>query len=427
MTETILQTYLNNQFIKTTEEGNVTNLKKAVTELTKILQKKKDKIIAYTLVSIDPHISENDPVVLEVEKIIIKKWPAFKNNITATNDKGTTYIRAVILETLNKLAVDDEIAAIIWLTSKNLIKYYKIGNERDVIVNLFQHFANKTEMQGQNLWGLSQQIEMPTISIPDINVTTKIVAKDYLIKRLSASVGPNSIVDGVPIVDDGTKNRYWANSNANWAGDFGNIAGEAISSSLNTVLKSQNNTLTGIKDQINTSLQGLNPYFNEVGEIFLKSAETLNTRSQLLWWKETLYSPISCKSYRTLNPITTAIVMAIDLSNMISSVYPESVDYLLKESLKMVHGEQVDKENSIGDLIKQLTEIDEKKKSLLQKLYDKQEGRKSLGSAIANKLAEDSYDLFSDIGVANDAKVTLSEFCVWLFNDLQAKKLVLVK
>ena len=98
MVESILQTYLNEQFIKTTEEGNVANLKKVVTELVKILQKRKTKVITYTLVSIDPQISEDDPVVIEVEKIIIKKWPAFKNNVTATKDKATTYIRAVILE-----------------------------------------------------------------------------------------------------------------------------------------------------------------------------------------------------------------------------------------------------------------------------------------------------------------------------------------
>lgn len=427
MAETLLQSYLNYQFIKTTEDGNITNLKKAVTDLTKILKKKKFKIIAYTLVAIDPHISENDPIVLEVEKIIIKNWPAFKNNITATNDKGTTYIRAVILETLNKLAIDNEYAAVIWLTAKNLIKYYKIGNEREVLFNLFQNFSNKAEEEGQSLWGLSKRIKIPTLSIPDISISNKIVAKDYLIKRLSSSVGPNSTVDGVDTDDDETKNRYWANSNANWAGDFGNIAGEAISSSINSVLKGQNTTLTDIKDQINTSLQGLNPYLNEISEIFLNSAEALNTRSQLLWWKETLYSPISGKSYRTLNPITTTLVMAIDLSNMISSVYPESVDYLLRESLKMVHGEQVDKEINIGDLVKQLTEIDKKKKSLLQKLYDKQEGRKSLGSAIANKLAENNSDLFSDTGVDKEAKVTLSDFCVWIFNDLQAKKLVSLK
>ena len=96
MAETLLQTYLNNQFVKTTEEGNINNLKKAIDELVKQLLKKRTKIIAYTLVALDPQISENDPVVIEVEKIIIKKWPAFQNNVTSTKDKATTYIRTVI-------------------------------------------------------------------------------------------------------------------------------------------------------------------------------------------------------------------------------------------------------------------------------------------------------------------------------------------
>ena len=44
MSETILQTYLNNQFIKTSDEGNIASLKKAVAEVVKRLEKKKEKI-----------------------------------------------------------------------------------------------------------------------------------------------------------------------------------------------------------------------------------------------------------------------------------------------------------------------------------------------------------------------------------------------
>ena len=83
MSETILQTYLDNQFIKTADEGNIASLKKAITEVVKRLNKKKGKIIPFTLVAIDPLVSDGDPVILEVERIIISKWSAFKNSVTA--------------------------------------------------------------------------------------------------------------------------------------------------------------------------------------------------------------------------------------------------------------------------------------------------------------------------------------------------------
>ena len=73
MAESILQTYLNNQFIKTAEQENITKLKAAATEVKKRLSKKKAKVIPYTLVALDPFISEDEPIVADVEKIIITK------------------------------------------------------------------------------------------------------------------------------------------------------------------------------------------------------------------------------------------------------------------------------------------------------------------------------------------------------------------
>ncbi|MBB1481506.1 hypothetical protein H5186_18910 [Pseudoalteromonas sp. SG41-2] len=118
MTESILQTYLNEQHIKTDVPANIDSLTKAVKEVKKYLTRKKIKsdFIPYTLVALDPKVKDSDPVAQEVEKVIIKNWPAFKNSVAATNDTSTTYIRAVILESLSQLSKDDgATAALVWL------------------------------------------------------------------------------------------------------------------------------------------------------------------------------------------------------------------------------------------------------------------------------------------------------------------------
>ena len=81
MTDSILQSFLDYRFIKTDESENITNLNKAVAEFQKRLSKKKEKIIPYTLVALDPTISDDDPIVQEVEALIIKKWPTFRNSV----------------------------------------------------------------------------------------------------------------------------------------------------------------------------------------------------------------------------------------------------------------------------------------------------------------------------------------------------------
>ena len=124
MADSILQTYLNEQHIKVADETSVDNLKKAISEVKKHLTKKKTEIIPFTLVALDLKVKDTDPVVVQVEKIIIKHWKTFTNSVKSTNDKSTTYVRAVILESLNQLSKNDtSTAALVWLTARDVIEY----------------------------------------------------------------------------------------------------------------------------------------------------------------------------------------------------------------------------------------------------------------------------------------------------------------
>ena len=73
MITSILQDFLDNRFIKTDDADNLKSLKVAASEVEKQLRKKKNKLISYTLVAFDPTVASNDPVVEQVEQIIIKK------------------------------------------------------------------------------------------------------------------------------------------------------------------------------------------------------------------------------------------------------------------------------------------------------------------------------------------------------------------
>ena len=106
MPATILQDFLDNRFIKTDDIDNIKNLKAASTEIEKQLRKKKPMIIAYALVAFDPTVAPDDSIVEDVEKVIIKKWPAFKNSVINTKDTPVSYVQAVILQALASLSND---------------------------------------------------------------------------------------------------------------------------------------------------------------------------------------------------------------------------------------------------------------------------------------------------------------------------------
>ena len=126
--------------------------------------------------------------------------------------------------------------------------------------------------------------------------------------------------------------------------------------------------------------------------------------------------------------MSTAIVMAVDLASMVDPVYPHSVDFLLKEALKDVHGDQVDSQKSIFEWTEQTSIMKEEEKQLLSIIAKDEEGRKPLAQAMANNLTGfPDLDIFSEIGVNKKSKIALADLAVWIFHDLQAAKLSKVK
>ena len=114
MNNSILQEYLTLQFIPADDETVVDKLKKSIEQLEKKLLKEKNKIIQFTLVALDPNTSTDEPVLLEVQDLIIKNWPVYVNK--AGGDNLVTYNRAVILSALDNLANDIQLAGIISLS-----------------------------------------------------------------------------------------------------------------------------------------------------------------------------------------------------------------------------------------------------------------------------------------------------------------------
>ncbi|TYA74935.1 GTPase-associated system all-helical protein GASH [Seonamhaeicola marinus] len=425
MSETILQTYLNNQFIKTSDSGNIASLKKAITEVVKRLEKKKQRIIPFTLVAIDPLISEEDPIVIEVEKIIIGKWSAFKNSVTATNDKSITYIRAVILQALSQIAKKDEnSAAIIWLSARNAIKFYKLSNqENNVLSEFLLDFGNNLEISAQKAWSSNIDVKLPEFSVPEIEIKTTTISKKYITERLKAAAGHSTLDENESAIKYENANRYWANSNQNWTHDFGKIAGEALTLAINKALSTQNQAIKDSSGFVNKNMESLVPYIESIGNEISSGIDASNLRSKLLWWKESLFSNSLKVSYREIDPITSAVTMAIDLAEMVSPIYPLSLDYFLKETLKGLYPDEVDKEVDLSKFVEGSKKISNDCAELLTTKKSDIDERKLLFVALANNLSNDSYDVYSETGLSKDNKVTLGDLSVWLLHDLQAIKI----
>lgn len=431
MTDSILQSFLDNRFIKTDNLEDLVKLKKASTETEKLLGKRKPKIISYTLVALDPTISDDDPVVIEVEALIIKKWPTFRNSVAKTKDTPISYVQAVILDALNNLSKDENFAAIIWHTGCYIISHYKLAGQEEVLIHFLQEIGKKVEEVSRKNWSILENAKIDTID--PIEVTLPKVSKGKVVEgelqdHLLAAAGHAGWVAQA----GGGENPQPPN-NPLWAKFFAERAGEKLSEEINAALSTQNQSLTSIsksiQESINSYFSNLKPHLDQVSSSILQSSQSLNKRSDLLWWKQALYSPRLDSGYRILDPFPMAVAMAVDLADKVSPIHPKSVDYFLKETLRDVLSDETDNKVAIAGLLEQLQQFSDAEKQMLEDLCNENEGRKSLGACIVDMVKEkiNVDEFFKCTGLENGTKVSLGELIVWLFHDLQANTLASTK
>ncbi|MEL6928775.1 MAG: GTPase-associated system all-helical protein GASH, partial [Cyanobacteria bacterium J06600_6] len=335
------------------------------------------------------------------------------------------------LESLRELAKENTvIAALIWLTARDVVIHYQLDLEENVIINLLQELANSTEESAQLMWGINLEFQANqyrgtdiTISVPKSDNISEENLKNALLRAAqhtnwasySQNIGDNP-----------------GNFNQNWAGFFSENAAKGIMREINSVLSHQSKSISAISTSIQKNLATyfaqLQPFFEDLNTSLSNSITSNNKRSELLWWKQSLYSPLLNTSYRNANLLDTVISMVLDLSEQVNAIYPESVDYLLRETLKEVHGEQVYEERLLTDWLKDIRSLHKNIQLVMSEYALEGNERKSLLTAWCNIIQSDeSRDLSSETGINKKAKLTASDLAVWLFHGAQAHKLATAK
>lgn len=423
MTASILQTFLDNRFIKTDEPEHIAKLEKASSDIQKQLSKKKTKIISYTLVALDPTISDKDPIIGEVEALIIKQWTTFKNSVQKTRDKPIVYIQAVILDALNKLSKDENLAAIIWHTGCNIINYYKLAGQEEVLTHFLLEIGKKVEEAGRKSWSISDNVQFDDNDSIELTLPKIIqgkVGESELQDHLKAGAVHSGWVDQA---GGGENPHTQAQNDWNWPKFFSERAGSGIAKAINAALSTQNKSIISIAKYMQEAVDN---HLVHASSIVVQSSLALSKRSSLLWWKQSLYSSSLDSSYRILDPLVLTIAMAVDLADNVFPVYPKSVDFLLQETLRDVLGDETDTKIALAELLEQLSNTEN---NLLNDLYNESESRKSLGACMANMMKGqmNANELFKHTGLEKKAELSLQELTVWLFHDLHANTLANTK
>lgn len=416
---TILQEFINSHLTEVKPNDEEFNkLKEAATSLSKSEFRKKENVIKYTLAAFDPDIPASEPVLLKAKEHVEKQSPTV---LTQSGDLPRTTLRAVILEALYTRALNDlDYARIVWHTANKIIGFYSLGNEEEVLYGLLDEIGEKVEQEALKEWSLVDNNSLEEAEQFNIQAQ-KLEGLQTELESFKESF-KNSIQNSAW----GGENPYRPHGqDQNWMNHFSQHGGQSILKIVNKAVELNNKNLNNFKQKFNEYLVNLKPYLEKAGQEAAKGVKSVNNRSQLLLWKEALYSPGLKKSYREVSSELLPLIMAYDLYTMITQIYPVSIDYFLKETIKRILPK--DGEISFDKFLKELNRVDNKPfvadfipKAFLPK------GRISLLMYISSMLNGDingAKTFKSRLGIDNKNEIHLSELAVWLFHDLQALRL----
>jgi len=384
----------------------------------KYLKKNYSLLTTYSLVALDPNISDNEPILNDVEEIVTKYWTALRGKYP---DMPRNIHRGVILNALMQLGSEDPVAArIIYLTSSNFYPYTKLGKEKDIVHTLLTELGEIAENHAIEEWSLIEEepkLKFDTLKISDFKFGGASIDQGKLKEELKVAISKN------PQTNHGSNHG----GNTSWGDHFANKSSESIAASFNNAIDtfSKSLTPTAIEEPINKFFTSFKKALDKNLKSSFSSIVAVERRSKLLWWKETLYSPSLKKSYREVSRLILPIVMGNDLNEQVAKITPISVDYLLRDTLLILNekkGEKMKFKDFFNSLAKDST-----KSEIIDLLpeFNESEGRICVTNFIILFFHGEVTlkELSVRTGIKEEDEISIEDLSVAIFHDLLIKRL----
>ncbi len=412
------------------DDDKLRRLRQTATDLAGTLKKIPAKASSFALVSFDPDVPATDPTIAEVEDALRKRWETYVNTFAET---PIAVFRAMLLDALIKACEkNDTVAAAFAASARNVLPFMEVGEEREIWADVVAEIERKVEERAEREWATPVSITVPDIkvespSMSEIRISSRKLNTANLGEKVMAAAGPQFNSPDRGQVDTGGNPHWLHNDPQNWIYEFGTRTAEVVGEAINRTLGSlsvEGVDLPGfteemgaaISDHLTTTLQAVS------------SATTgLQRRTNLLWWKEALFSPSVRKSYREMSPFDASVLMAFDMHRNIPTFSPASVAAFLRETVIALPTVDQEKKVPIRKLVEKTRDasILEELRTEAGKLVAAPVGRSSILGLIGHSEAVPQVDdgMFRDfVGVKPDTMLTLPDWSVWIFRELQATR-----
>ena len=412
------------------DDDKLGRLRQTAGDLSGILKKTPAKASPFALVAFDPDVSTTDPTIAEVENALQKRWQTYVNTFA---DTPVMVFRAMLLEALIRAAGDNDTVAVAFVASaRNVLPFMEVGGEQEIWAEIVGEIEGKVEARAEREWATPASISVPAIEFEspsgaEIHISSKKVSRNGLAQKLLAAAGPISVAPNEGKVRTNGNPHWSQDTSGQWVYEFGTRTAVAVCEAINQAignLSVEGVDLPRITEDMTKVMSG---HLTMTLQAVSGATAGLQRRTNLLWWKEALFSPSARMSYRDMSTFDAAALMAFDMHRQVLTLSPASVAAFLRETviaLPTINQEQkapirelVEKTRDAGILADLRTEAG--------KLVTAPKGRGLVLALIGHPDAVPQIDdrRFRDlVGIKPDTALTLPDWSVWIFRELQAAR-----
>ncbi|MDW1986917.1 GTPase-associated system all-helical protein GASH [Vibrio sp. 811] len=436
--DTILDSFLGLGLIESIDgnDERYAKIEQAAQKLAEYYREERDQLIPAILCGLNPNVSLDELPINKAKELLQNEWKAF---LTAYTDEPVNLYRSIILEACSLVSEEDNNAAIMWLTACDVFPLLRCGKEENLLRTFLQSLGRTSEQNAivsapDLSFSKAKTIKLDELPTPVVN--KRDVDENDLRERIGGAANNTYINKDGQNVAGIKPNRYAVNQNpSHWAGDFAERMSEIITSEL-ALIEEQSIANNKAMENVNSLKKSVEKALNEQRlalqrqqKAFLDYQRQEQTRLNVLWWAEALYSTSQKESYRSHFPEIAAVLMPYDLLEEIQLPSPASVVFTLAEAVGKLPECSHDRDYSFYEI---LTEIRNKRSRLdpfwLETLTSKLDEKNSnIGGMVVRALVDENCDLDSLIEksfIPQDWRCSLPELSRAIFRQEQAYRLV---
>lgn len=408
------------------DDTKLEKLRSTAKDLSATLRKSPSKTTSFTMVAADPNIPATDPVVDEAMTSLRNQWETVAN---AFAGRPVGILRAILLDAVVQAARSDDAIAVAFVnTARNALAHAEASDEADIWREAVSEIETKVDARAEAEWATPEMITVEPLQYKPPALVTKnyeapTVDRNAFQAKINSATGPWSSTE--------PKNRYYPHNNPQeWGQDFANKMSVTIAEALDGMAEQLAPTPIDLSGPLSTLAKAVTAHVDKALSSFSGATAGLQRRTNLLWWKEALYSPSAHASYLDLPPFEASALMALDLHEQVPTYSPASVSAFLREAIRCLPAEKDDQgsgERDFASLVRdaRTTAFMQPFRALAAQYAPAPIGRGPLLSLIGHpqdSSAVDATTLRAFCGVDATTKMTPSDWGTYLFRELQTAR-----